>query len=1034
MKTRLIPILLLILLLSLTACAPLQATITLNGAPLPPMERNGADATTAPTSSENNTTTDTDTAPPPAEKNRAETSGAEQQTPPEPVTPDADLLDALLAAKLDLSAVGEELADIELEGGVWEGEPYQEGAASRPRAHLYSDDMGQPLATVGDLDGDGADELAAVLAVELGGSGTFMHLIVLTVENGPTLTQLATAELGDRTKSEQIAMGDGKIIVEALVVGENDPMCCPRTEKTFHFVWADDSLQPADESGMGPGEGEQISYEDLIANATTQEGLFTIHQVKDQWFLEIPQDLFGRDFYWYSELRQVSPDLGSMGVGLGAIGEKMVTFERVGERIVVNELSSVAGKRGAPTEDGTLDRAVAESALPTILLLLPIVSESPDGNPVVDIGMPLAADLNEFSVASLFMGWGISAMADPMRSFVERIDAYPNNMGISTLLTFGVAPMSFDFGGMMPMPTTSQSVLVRHNLTLLPETPMASRYADPRVGYFTISYEDYSGARDPDVETRELITRFRLEKKDADADLSAPVEPIVFYISREVPERWRDYIKQGVEDWQPAFEAAGFKEAIIAKDAPSHEEDPTWDPSDTRYSLVRWVAQPVANAFGPSTVDPRSGEILSAHIQIFADLLEIIEQQYFVQASAVDERARTLPLDDEILGEALRYITAHEVGHALGLRHNHKASQAYTIEQLRDPAFTDEHGVGASIMSYGRFNYVAQPGDGVTNLIPDLGAYDIFAIQWGYTPIPEAESAVDERATLDEWAARQIDEPWLRFGGEDWPAMVDPTVLTENIGDDRIEATRLGIQNLERVMGYLADSSTSLGSDFAQLQANYRTILEQRFFWLDSVVKIIGGVEEMRTLAGRGDVQFHRMPKAEQQAALQFVLENLQTPTVFVSAAILDQLTPSGGPGLMEEFQHSLLYELLSPDRLLRLVEGEQLGADAYLLVDYLAEVQDGLFMELNAEAPQVDPMRRALQRSYLDVLEAQMNEGWTGDVRAAARWNLQTLAEAIDAAAAKSSDTMTAAHLADLQNQIETILAGSKQPSQSGM
>jgi len=235
-------------------------------------------------------------------------------------------------------------------------------------------------------------------------------------------------------------------------------------------------------------------------------------------------------------------------------------------------------------------------------------------------------------------------------------------------------------------------------------------------------------------------------------------------------------------------------------------------------------------------------------------------------------------------------------------------------------------------------------------------------------------------------------------------------------------------------MGYLAASSTSLGSDFKQLEANYWTIIIQRFVWLDSVVKLIGGVEETRTLAGRGDVQFHRVPKAEQEAALQFVLENLQTPKNFVPAAILDQLTPIGGPGAMEMFQQFLLFELLAPDRLQRLVEGEQLGTDAYLLVDYLAAVQDGLFAELKAEAPQIDPMRRTLQRSYLDILEQQMDAGWTGDVRAAARWNLQKLAEAIKAVEAKSSDTTTAAHLADLRNQIEVILEGSKQSGQSGM
>ena len=525
---------------------------------------------------------------------------------------------------------------------------------------------------------------------------------------------------------------------------------------------------------MGPGEGEQIPYEDLVANAITQQGILTIHQMEDQWYLEIPQDMLGRPFYWYSELSKVPAGFAHNGRRLGQIGEKMIAFDRIGNSIIVNELSSVTTKRSKSGEDASLDRAVAESAMPSVLFNLPIVAESPMGALVVDFGLPLRSDLVDFSVGNFYQRLNARAEFDYERSFIQAMNAYPNNIGISSLLTFSVTPSSMGGGDEMGMemsePTSSKSVLVRHNISLLPETPMASRYADPRLGYFTIAYEDYSGAKEPDVVWRELITRFRLEKQDPNADLSEPVQPIVFYISREVPARWRASIKQGVEDWLPAFEAAGFKNAIVVKDAPSVEEDPYWDPADTRYSVIRWVAQPVANAAGPSTVDPRSGEILSAHVLVFADMLQLIEQSYFVQASAIDERARTLPLPDEILGAALRQVVAHEVGHALGLSHNHKASQLYTIDQLRDPEFTSQHGTSPSIMSYGRFNYIAQPGDGVTNLIPQLGPYDFFAIQWGYMPIAGAQSPEDERTTLDAWASRQVDEPWLRFGGEDYAA------------------------------------------------------------------------------------------------------------------------------------------------------------------------------------------------------------------------------------------------------------------------
>lgn len=803
----------------------------------------------------------------------------------------------------------------------------------------------------------------------------------------------------------------------------------------------------APEGANAAPHAQEISYGDIVAHADAiQEGVFTIYQVGDFWFMEIPAELLGRPFYWYSELSQ-APAMLVSGDGMASIGEKMVTFERAGQSVLVRELSSVSARRNSG-DDPALDRAVTESALPAVLLSLPVLDESPDGNPVVDLGMVMGGDLADFSASQVFSQRGGHAQFDPMRSRVVEMDAYPDNLGISSLLTFDVM---FPWA---PDSSSSQSVLVRHNLMLLPETPMTPRYADPRVGYYTVDYEEYSGAETPDPVDRALITRFRLEKQDPEARVSEVVAPIVFYLSRETPARWRPYIRQGVEDWLPAFEAAGFANAIVVKDAPSEEEDPNWDPGDLRHSVIRWVAQPVANAYGPSVVDPRSGEILSAHVQLFADVLEWLEQMYFTQASAVDPRARTLPLPDEILGPLLRYVTAHEVGHALGLRHNHKASQAFTIDQLRNPRFTSRYGTAPSIMSYGRFNYVAQPGDGVTQLIPQIGAYDNFAIQWGYAPVAGAESPEAERATLDRWAARQISQPWLRFGGEDDAAQVDPTVQIENLGDDRIEATRLGIANLQRAMGYLIAATTRPGGDFSKLEATYGTILDHRYQWLSSVVKLIGGVEETRTLAGRGDVQFHRVPREEQQAALQFVLQHLRGQSVFAPASVLDRLSPDGGLDTFAAYQQTLLAELLDFARLARLVEAEQLdGASAYLPMDYLGQVQAGLFSELEQDAPQIDPLRRNLQRAFVRTLAVYANPNisnhdkrWAGyapsldaqyanrpdlrsDLEGAARWTLAQMLPGLEEAAARSGNAATAAHLADLGYTIQRALEAPTTP-----
>jgi hypothetical protein len=586
---------------------------------------------------------------------------------------------------------------------------------------------------------------------------------------------------------------------------------------------------------------------------------------------------------------------------------------------------------------------------------------------------------------------------------------------------------------------------LHYSLVRLPDRPMRGRYFDPRVGYFTRSFEDYGGPRGW-MENRQYIARFRLEKKDPDAEVSEPVKPIVFYLSREVPEKWRPYLKQGVEDWLPAFEKAGFKSAIVCKDAPGEHEDPAWDPEDARHSVIRWVADPTQNAMGPHVHDPRSGEIISAHVIFWHDIVKLVQLWYFVQCGGSDPRVTQLPLSDEIIGECLRYVSCHEVGHTLGLRHNHRASQAFSVAQLRDAKFADKHGTVASIMSYGRFNYVAQPEDKVKGYLPKLGAYDVFAIDWGYRPV-EARSAEEERKTLDGWAARQLKEPWLRFGGEDGPSTVDPTVLTENIGNDPLEATALGLKNLDRVLEKLVPATTRTGEDYTLLQDAYAAVLRHRGVWFGAVAKQVGGVVEHRVLGGRGAEAFARVPAERQRRAVQFLLEHaFSTPAKLLNPAIVNRIKYSGVADEVMSQQKALLRGLLSGRRFRLLMDAEVLnGQKTYSALQFLTDVQDGVWAEVRLSQPAVGPVRRALQRAYLEHLKGELSTkeaapvvarvprrgglaladaGSKGtDFRAVARASLQGLATQLEAALPRAEDAMTKVHLLDCQREVKLIL-----------
>ena len=782
--------------------------------------------------------------------------------------------------------------------------------------------------------------------------------------------------------------------------------------------------------GRPDQQPEPKPYDRVITKeAKSDEGIFTVHTIKEKIYYEIPKSELQKEFLWVSQIAKTT--LGA-GYGGQAAGNRVVKWERKGNRILLrNVLYDVVADPKLP-----VSRAVQAANNDTIIMAFNIEALSKDDSAVIDVTRLFTTEVTEFSARTRLRARGF----DTSRSFIEKTKSFPTNIEVEVSQTY-TSPPDMTPGGGAPAPIpfpnpfaqgmrpgTNATVVMHYSMVKLPENPMMPRLYDERVGYFTVRKTDY-GIDEHRSPERRYITRWRLEKKDPNAELSEPVKPIVYYVDPATPTKWVSWIKKGIEDWQPAFEAAGFKNAIIAKEAPSKSEDPNWDPEDARYSVIRYLPSTIENASGPHVNDPRTGEILESDIQYYHNVMNLARNWYFLQAGPLDTRARKLPLPDDLMGRLVEYVIAHEVGHTLGFQHNMKASATYPVEKVRNAEWLKTMSHTPTLMDYSRFNYVAQPEDNIPAelLVPQIGPYDKWATMWGYKPIPGAKTSDEEKKTLNEWAKEQDAKSYLRFSTINARGS-DPGENTEAVGDaDAIVATGLGIKNLKRVADMLLPATSQTGEPYDDLEELYARMLGQWTIELNHVTGIVGGFNSQQKHNGQDGVRFVIVPKERQAAAVRFLNENaFATPTWAVKPEILRRIEPAGALARVNLAQERVLNSLLNNARFDRLVEQEAIdGAAAYRPADFMSDLRRGIWSELEGGPVRIDVYRRNLQNSYIDLLSNKLNvrPAVTDDYRALIKAELRDLSAAINVAMPRAVDRQTRAHLADARDQIAKAL-----------